>query len=422
MSNNSNRISSKEYEYVKQVLDGNFRSSRGGQMTKRLEALFREKFAVKHAIAHSNGTVTMHCGLLAAGIKPGDEVIVPPLTMSSTSFAVLNAYAVPVFADVDLRTFVIDAEEIRKKITPRTKAIITVSLYGLSPDMDKIMEIARKHKLVVIEDNAQCFLGKDKGRVVGWVGDMASYSFQSSKHITCGEGGMLTTNDDALADRIRKYNSLGYAGVSAKEVKINREEIQSPDYIRHVQHGFNFRISELCAAVALGQMERLEELVGQRVEVAKGYEAVLAKYPFVKAQYVPEGFESSYWTFAFKLDDPKIDWHEFKKIYKNFGGDNLYAAWKLTYNEPVFQNRTFMSLDNGFETAIYKNYEYKMGLCPNAEKLQPRLVQLKTNYYGDQQRMERQFQALDKTLQHFANSFSLSPLEKGRGKGGKQEQ
>ena len=341
-----NRISPNEYEYVKQVLDTNFSSSKGSGMTKRLEALFREKFGVKHAIAHSNGTVTMHCGLLAAGIKPGDEVIVPPLTMSSTSFAVLNAYAIPVFADVDPNTFVIDAEDIKRKITPKTKAIITVSLYGLTPDMDKIRSIADEHNLIVIEDNAQCFLGYDKGRVVGAIGDMASYSFQSSKHMTCGEGGMLTTNSDELADKIRKYNSLGYAGVSATQVKISKDDIQSPDYTRHIQHGFNFRISELCAAVALGQLEKLEELVADRIGAAQGFEAVVAKYPTIaKGQYTPEGYKNSYWTYVFRLAD-EINWHEFRKIFKSFGGDSFYAAWKLTYHEPAFQNRTFLDVNN----------------------------------------------------------------------------
>ena len=398
-----NRISPNEYEYVKQVLDTNFSSSKGSGMTKRLEALFREKFGVKHAIAHSNGTVTMHCGLLAAGIKPGDEVIVPPLTMSSTSFAVLNAYAIPVFADVDPNTFVIDAEDIKRKITPKTKAIITVSLYGLTPDMDKIRSIADEHNLIVIEDNAQCFLGYDKGRVVGAIGDMASYSFQSSKHMTCGEGGMLTTNSDELADKIRKYNSLGYAGVSATQVKISKDDIQSPDYTRHIQHGFNFRISELCAAVALGQLEKLEELVADRIGAAQGFEAVVAKYPTIaKGQYTPEGYKNSYWTYVFRLAD-EINWHEFRKIFKSFGGDSFYAAWKLTYHEPAFQNRTFLDVNNAFESSIYKNFSYPMGLCPNAEKLQPRLVQLKTNYYGDKKRMEAQCQALDKALKHFAN-------------------
>ena len=398
-----NRISPNEYEYVKQVLDTNFSSSKGSGMTKRLEALFREKFGVKHAIAHSNGTVTMHCGLLAAGIKPGDEVIVPPLTMSSTSFAVLNAYAIPVFADVDPNTFVIDAEDIKRKITPKTKAIITVSLYGLTPDMDKIRSIADEHNLIVIEDNAQCFLGYDKGRVVGAIGDMASYSFQSSKHMTCGEGGMLTTNSDELADKIRKYNSLGYAGVSATQVKISKDDIQSPDYTRHIQHGFNFRISELCAAVALGQFEKLEELVADRIGAAQGFEAVVAKYPTIaKGQYTPEGYKNSYWTYVFRLAD-EINWHEFRKIFKSFGGDSFYAAWKLTYHEPAFQNRTFLDVNNAFESSIYKNFSYPMGLCPNAEKLQPRLVQLKTNYYGDKKRMEAQCQALDKALKHFAN-------------------
>jgi perosamine synthetase len=403
MSNN--RISSNEYEYVKQVLDTDFRSSKGGGMTKKLEALFREKFGVKHAIAHCNGTATMHCGLVAANIKPGDEVIVPPLTMASTSFAVLNAYAVPVFADVDPNTFVIDPEDIKRKITPKTKAIIPVSLYGLSPDMEKIHAIAKQHGLVVLEDNAECFLGYQNGKMVGTHCDMASYSFQSSKHMASGEGGMLTTNDDALADKIRKYNSLGYAGVSATQVKISKDDIQSPDYTRHIQHGFNFRISELCAAVALGQLERLEELVAQRVEAAKSFDAVASRYPFVRAQRVPQGYVHSYWTYVFAIEDPAIDWHDFRKMFKSFGGDNFYAAWKLTYHEPAFQNRTFLSPENAFENAIYKDYTYPPGLCPNAEKLQPRLVQLKTNYYGDKQRVEAQCKALEKTLRYFAGTI-----------------
>lgn len=148
-------------------------------MTKRLEEAFCEKFGSKYAITFCNGTATLHIALEAVGVGLGDEVIVPPLTMSATTFGVLHANATPVFADVDPDTYQITAESIEKCITPRTKAIIVVSLYGLAPDFDKIMAVAKKHNLAVIEDDAQCFLGKYKGRTVGTIGDIASFSFQA---------------------------------------------------------------------------------------------------------------------------------------------------------------------------------------------------------------------------------------------------
>ena len=192
------RVGARERQYVEEVLSAGFRSSAGYKMTKRLEEAFAEKFDSKYAIAFCNGTATLHIALEAAGVGIGDEVIVPPLTMSSTTFGVLHANATPIFADVDPDTFVISAESIEKCITPKTKAIIVVSLYGLAPDFDAINAIAKKYNLVVIEDDAQCFLGKYKGKTVGTLGDIASFSFQSSKHMTSGEGGMLITSNTQI--------------------------------------------------------------------------------------------------------------------------------------------------------------------------------------------------------------------------------
>ena len=152
------RIGDLERKYVLDVLDSQFRSSKGAKYMTKFENTFKEKFESKFAISHVNGTATMHSVLEAAGIGIGDEVIVPPLTMSSTSLAVLHANATPVFADVDINTFNIDPKSIEKSITKKTKAIITVALYGLSPDMDLIMNLAKKYNLLVIEDNAQAFL------------------------------------------------------------------------------------------------------------------------------------------------------------------------------------------------------------------------------------------------------------------------
>src|SRR4051812_17413676 len=258
------RISGLEYQYVREVLDSQFRSSAGSLMNTRLERAFAERFECQYAIAFVNGTATLHAALAAAGIGPGDEVIVPPLTMASTSFAVLHCGAVPVFSDIDPKSWTLDPRSVEQRVTSRTKAIIPVSIYGLSPDMDPLMEICRRHSLFCLEDDAQCFLGYYRGRVVGSIGHASSFSFQSSKHITSGESGIVTTNDGELADRIRRFNSLGYAAVGGKKGKITKTDIQDPGYERHASIGYNYRMPELCAAGALAQLERLGEVGGAR--------------------------------------------------------------------------------------------------------------------------------------------------------------
>lgn len=382
------RISEKERTYIKEVLNLQFRASSSGGMTKRLENKFAESFGVKYAISHVNGTATMHSALLAGGIGPGDEVIVPPLTMASTSFAVLHANAIPVFADIDPHTFTIDPADVRRKITPHTKAIIPVALYGLSPDMDAIMEIAGEYNLTVIEDDAQCLLGYYKGRIVGSIGHMASFSFQTSKHMTCGEGGMLITNSDGLADKIRRFSNLGYAIVSGKpgKGKIAKDAIQDPEYERHICVGWNYRMSDLCAAVALAQVERLEELVGQRVRVARLYMEAIRGCKWLIPQSVPDGCKHSYWTYALLLqNNGEFNWHDFRKKYIEFGGDGVYAAWQLTYLEPAFR------LQKG---------NSRKDLCPIAESIQPRLLQFKTNYM-EMEIAGQKADALAKTIRYF---------------------
>ena len=172
----NSRLYGAERRYVEEVLSTEFRSSKGAMMMGRFEAAFSGRFGMRHGISFINGTATMHAALEAAGIGPGDEVIVPPLTMSATTFAVLQANATPVYADVDRKTFQISASSIEERITANTKAIITVALYGLSPDMDLIMEIAESHSLFVIEDNAECFLGYYKGRLAGTIGHCSSFN------------------------------------------------------------------------------------------------------------------------------------------------------------------------------------------------------------------------------------------------------
>jgi perosamine synthetase len=385
------RIRDNEFEYVRQVLEGGFPGAVRVNFTAKLEAAFAAKFDCQYAVSHTNGTATLHSALAAVGVKPGDEVIVPPLTMASTSLAVLHQHAIPVFADIDPKTFLIDPASVRERITPRTKAIITVSLYGLSPDMDPILDAARQHGAAVIEDDAQCFLGRYKGRLAGSIGDLASFSFQNSKHITCGEGGMVTTNNGEYADRVARFASLGYGLVTAGagKSKIDKRAIVHPSFKRHVSLGFNYRMSELCAAVAYAQLERLDEFVAWRKKCAAAFHQVVRGCSWLAPQQVGPEYEPSYWAYVMKLDAGKkgVSWQQFYDKFNELGGDGFYGAWSLTHLEPVFQDGSL-------------GVKYQAGICPVAEATQPCLIQLKTNY-GDQATIDRQAECLAETIRYF---------------------
>ena len=388
------RITDRERKYVLEVLDTQFRNSGGGGMTKRLEEAFARKFESSFAISFANGTATMHAVLAAAGIGPGHEVIVPPLTMASTAFCVLHAGATPVFADVHPDTWTLDPKSVAERITTRTKAIIPVALYGLAPDMDPLMELAARHNLLVLEDDAECFLGFYKGRVVGSIGHASSFSFQSSKHVTSGEGGMVTTNDANLATEVRRMSSLGYAAVSggAGKSKITREVIQDPKYLRHSSIGWNYRLSDLCSAVLLGQIERLEDLVQVRIASGQALASAVAGCRWLIPQAVPADYVHSYWTFVCRLAvDVPFTWYDFRAKYLEFGGDGFYGAWALNYLEPAFRTKRF---------ADTQSQTYELGLCPVAEGLQPRLMQFKTNYY-DPERRDQAATAMRRTIEFF---------------------
>ena len=380
------RVNEKEYEYLKAVLDNGFPGGSAVNFTAKLEKLFAERFGVKYAITFTNGTATLHAALAAVGVGPGDEVIVPPLTMSATTMAVLFTGATPVYADIDPETFEISPAAIRKCLSPKTKAIIPVSLYGLAPDFDAINAIAAEHHLHVIEDDAQCFLGKYKGKLVGTLGEIASFSFQNSKHMTCGEGGIVVTSDPEYATFIRRFTSLGYGAVSAEpgKSKINKDDIVRPDYTRHVSLGYNYRMSELCAAFAFAQLEKLDYFVDWRKKCAAAYAEAIGKTSWLRPQRTPSECVNSYWAYTVKLATAEVKWGEFYDQFKKFGGEGFYGAWRLTYTEPYF--KTIIPAEHC--------------QCPAAEATQPYLMQFKTNY-GTDADLARQAEALARTIRHF---------------------
>lgn len=378
---NPSKYLGKELEYLAKVLAAESWSATGGSWNNALERKFAEKFGVKYAVAMNSGTSTLHAALEACGVGPGDEVISPAITVIMNSTATIHANAVPVYADVDPRTFNIDPGDVEKKITKKTKAIIPVAIYGLPPDLDPIMKLAKKHNLVVIEDNAQCMLAKYKGRLAGTIGHMASYSFENTKHISCGEGGMVITNNEKYAEMARKIGGHGFKNLKAEEgrVRLNQDVFQNPHYKRHDVLGWNYRLPEFNAAIALAQLERIEDLIDLRIKSAKLFMDVMKQCDYLIPQFVPEGHTNTYYTLGVIYEGDKsigVSWEEFRKAYIKNGGDGIYGAWSVPYLEPMIAERQFAKRCPW----VYEKVKYEKGLCPKAEQVQPKIMQFKTNY------------------------------------------
>ena len=380
------RVSPKAREYANQVLDYGFHNCHSPGMVARLEQEFSAKFGQTFGILHVNGTATMHSALLAYDVGMGDEVIVPAYTVFSTPAAVLHANAIPIVADVDPDTWTIDVEDVRRKITPRTKAIIPVSICGLTPDMDPLLELARHHNLLVIEDNAQCILGYYKGRVVGSMGHFASFSFQASKHLTCGDGGILICSDEELATRARKAAVLGFSTLTAKpgQTAISEELRCQPTFQRHTSVGWNYRLPEIAAAVALGELERVEELVEMRQACAACFAEVVCDCDWLVPQKTPDECIHASWVYAIRILRDDIDWAAFRRKFVELGGDGFYGAYLPVHREPVFPS---LSRSVRERPERYPHYagclpDYAEVSCPVWERIQPRVIQLKTNYFN----------------------------------------
>jgi perosamine synthetase len=279
-------VGERELQYVTEcVLSGWISST--GPFVKRFEDLFADFCGVKHAVAASNGTTALHLSLLALGIRPGDEVIVPSLTFIATANAVRYCGAVPVFVDCDPVTWTIDPRLIEAAITPKTKAIIPVHLYGHPADMDTLMAIAEKHHLSVIEDAAEAHGALYKGKAVGSIGHMGVFSFYGNKIVTTGEGGMITTDDGALAEKLRLLRDHG----------------MSPDRrYWHTVLGYNYRLTSLQAAVGVAQMERVQQIIDAKIHIADLYRKGLAGTTGIMLPACAPWARNVYWLYSVVVD------------------------------------------------------------------------------------------------------------------------
>jgi perosamine synthetase len=274
-----------EKKYVNECLETSWISSRG-RFVNEFETQFAARIGIEHAASVSNGTVALHLALMALGIGPGDEVIVPTLTYIATANSVAYTGATPVFVDSLRGTWQIDPEDVRRHITPRTRAIMPVHLYGQACDMDALRAIAAEHHLFIVEDCAEAFGTLYKGRHVGTFGDISTFSFFGNKTITTGEGGMVVSNDKTLIERARHLKGQGLAA--------HRE-------YWHDVVGYNYRMTNIQAAIGLAQLERADEFVKRKRALAERYKVGLRGLPVEVHAEAPDTVHS-YWMFSILVE------------------------------------------------------------------------------------------------------------------------
>ena len=345
------RYGEEELQQLKEALDQGTLFYAQGKKVYQLEETFARKNGAACGVACTSGTSAIHTALIALGISPGDEIIVPPITDMGSIAPILFQGAVPVFADLDPHSYVLDPRSVEACITPRTRAVLAVHLWGNACDLDALSALCMRHDLVLIEDCAQAFGATYKGKPVGTIGEFGCFSFNEFKHISCGDGGLVLTNDKTLAKRARLATDKCY----------NRDTsvaVRNPIFLAN-----NYRMTELQAAVAVAQVAKLDDIVARRRAWCNGLTKGLADLPGLSLPQATPGCDPSWWFYMMRYDggvDAFADAVNAEGI-----GVGAHYIGKCIYEYPVFINHSaFMRGSHA-----YMERTYGPGLCPVAEEI-----------------------------------------------------
>jgi len=325
-----------------------------GPKIKEFEDKFADYVDAKYAVAIANGTAALHAAAYAAGIKKGDEVITTPLTFAATANSVLYQDATPVFADIDPETYNIYPESIKDKITDKTKAIIPVHYTGQPCEMDKIKKIANENDLIIIEDGAHAVGATYKDKKIGSIGDLTTFSFHPVKNMTTGEGGMITTNSKELYDKLMKFRTHGITKDESEY--INKSD--GPWYHEQQELGYNYRITDIQAALGITQLKKLDKFLARRREIVNKYNK---EFKDIEGLIIPEQLEntnSAWHIYVLQLELEKLTTDR-KEIFKALREKNLGVN---VHYIPVYFHPYYQSLG------------YQKGICPKAERLYERII------------------------------------------------
>ena len=341
-------IDDEDVETVAETLRSDFITC--GPKVEEMERELEAYTGAKHAVAVSNGTAALHCACIAAGIKPGDEVITTPLTFAASANCVLYCGGHPVFADIDPETYNIDPESILSRITDRTKAVIAVDFTGQAVDHDRIRKICDEHHLIFIEDAAHAIATKYNGKQVGSLADMTCFSFHPVKTITGGEGGAITTNND---DFYRKLVLAHTHGITREECEMEDAPHEGPWYYEQISLGYNYRLTDFQAALIVSQMKKLDRFAARRKEIVRKYDKAFQSIPEIMIQKEIPQSDTCRHLYIIRLDLSKLTCTR-REFFDAMSEENVQCQ---IHYVPVYW------------FPYYRNLGYEKGLCPNAERI-----------------------------------------------------
>lgn len=363
-------INEQDIEAVVNVLKSDYLTT--GPKIAEFERKVADYTGAKYAVAIANGTAALHAACYAAGIGEGDEVITTPITFAASSNCVLYCGGTPVFADINPETYNISSVDIERKITSKTKAIIAVHFTGQPCEMDQIHEIADKHNLIVIEDGAHALGAVYKGKRVGALSDMTTFSFHPVKHITTGEGGMILTDNPKLYERLKLFRTHG---ITREKNLLTKND--GPWYYEQLDLGFNYRITDIQCALGTSQMDRLPEFLEKRKKIAEQYNEAFAGNNQIQLPYQKEGCDNAWHLYVIRVKNGNRK-EVFEKLRAAGIGVNVHYI-------PVYQH------------PYYRSHGYAQVICPNAEEYYKECISLPM--YPDLKEEEQEY-VIKKVLEY----------------------
>lgn len=353
-----------------------------GPKIDELEKKLCEITGAKYAVAVSNGTAALHVAAMAAGIGPGDEVIVSPITFAASANCVLYCGGTPVFADINPKTYNIDPASIRAHITERTKAVVAVDFTGQAVELEEIRAICKEHHLILIEDAAHSIGTKYKGQPVGSIADMTTFSFHPVKTVTAGEGGAIMTNDEALYRKLRLYRAHG--------ITRDREEMVHPTdagwYNEQVTLGYNYRMTDIQAALLISQLNKLEAFSRRRKEIVAKYNEAFAEIPQIKVQEEIPQSDTTRHLYILRLDLEKLNCDR-RQFFDALKAENIFSQ---VHYLPVYWH------------SYYEKLGYEKGLCPEAENYYMESMSLPLYYSMTEEDVQDVICAVKKLIAYYA--------------------
>lgn len=351
-------IDEADVEAVTEVLTSDYLTC--GPKVTELENRLCELTGAKYAVACSNGTAALHIAAMAAGLQEGDELITTPITFAASANCALYCGAKPVFADINPNTYNIDPKSVQEKITEKTKAVVAVDFTGQAVELEPLLAMCHEKGIVLIEDGAHSIGTKYKGKMVGSIADMTTFSFHPVKTVTGGEGGAVLTNSDELYEKLVLYRTHGIT----REANLLEREPHGPWYYEQVDLGYNYRLTDIQCALILSQLDKLELFQARRKEIVERYNQAFMEVPelFVQ-QEIPES-DTTRHLYILRIRPEKLAIDR-KRFFEALGAENICCN---VHYIPVYYH------------PYYEKLGYKKGICPNAEKLYDEILSLPLYY------------------------------------------